>query len=226
MPSWLSLITSFTPRRPRRFRLRRNSVQKGSAGLRGAHLQAQHLTLAVGVHADSHYDRDAHDAPGLTRLHVGRVNPQVGPVALDLAPQEGVDPFVEFAAQAADLALGNAAHAQRLDQVVHGTRGDALHIGFLDDGGERLFGGAPGFQELGEVTALAQLGDLQLDAAGTGVPGAFAVAVAAVEALGGILLVVGGAAAALDIEFHQALGHELHHLAQDVDVGSLLGKLG
>jgi len=101
-----------------------------------------------------------------------------------------------------------------------------LHIGFLDDGRERLLGGAPGFKELGRVAALTQLGDLQLDAAGTGVPGAFAVAVAAVEALGGILLVVGGAAAALDIEFHQALGHELHHLAQDVDVGSLLGKLG
>jgi len=33
MPSWLSLITSFTPRRPRRFRLRRNSVQNGSASL-------------------------------------------------------------------------------------------------------------------------------------------------------------------------------------------------
>lgn len=31
MPSWLSLMTSFTPRNPRLFRLRRNSVQKGSA---------------------------------------------------------------------------------------------------------------------------------------------------------------------------------------------------
>ena len=31
MPSWLSLMTSFTPRSPRRFRLRRNSVQNGSA---------------------------------------------------------------------------------------------------------------------------------------------------------------------------------------------------
>ena len=31
MPSWLSLMTSFTPRRPRRFRLLRNSVQNGSA---------------------------------------------------------------------------------------------------------------------------------------------------------------------------------------------------
>lgn len=33
MPSWLSLMTSFTPRNPRRLRLRRNSVQNGSASL-------------------------------------------------------------------------------------------------------------------------------------------------------------------------------------------------
>jgi hypothetical protein len=31
MPSWLSLMTSLTPREPRRFRLLRNSVQSGSA---------------------------------------------------------------------------------------------------------------------------------------------------------------------------------------------------
>ena len=31
MPSWPSLMTSLTPRRPRRVRLRRNSVQNGSA---------------------------------------------------------------------------------------------------------------------------------------------------------------------------------------------------
>ncbi|MCY1541487.1 hypothetical protein D9M68_771830 [compost metagenome] len=30
-PSWASEITSFTPRRPRRIRLRRKSVQNGSA---------------------------------------------------------------------------------------------------------------------------------------------------------------------------------------------------
>src|SRR6185436_18184618 len=32
--------------------------------------------------------------------------------------------------------------------------------------------------------------------------------------------------ASLDVELHQPLGHELHHLAQHVDVGSLLGELG
>src|SRR6185436_18224512 len=42
----------------------------------------------------------------------------------------------------------------------------------------------------------------------------------------GVLLVVAGAAARFDIELHQALGHELNHLAQHIDVGSLLGKLG
>ena len=31
IPSWLSLMTSLTPRRPLRFRLLRNSVQNGSA---------------------------------------------------------------------------------------------------------------------------------------------------------------------------------------------------
>jgi len=33
MPSWLSLTTSFTPRKPRRLRLRRNSVRNGSGSL-------------------------------------------------------------------------------------------------------------------------------------------------------------------------------------------------
>jgi len=143
----------------------------------------------------------------------------------DLAVQERAHALVEFAAQPADLALGHAAHAQGLDQIVHRARGDALHIGLLDHGGERLLGGAPRLQELGEVAALAQLGDLQLDAARARVPRALAVAVAAVDSLG-TLLVVAGAAARFDIELHQALGHELNHLAQHVDVGSLLGKLG
>src|SRR5205814_10206006 len=187
-------------------------------GFAGADLQAQHFALTFGVHAYSDYYGHAHDAPGLARLHVRGVDPQVRPVALDLAVQERANTLVEFAAQAADLALGDAAHPQRLDQVVHRARGDAVHVGFLDHGGERLLGRAPRLQELGEVAALAQLGDLQLDAAGTRVPRALAVAVAAVDPLGA-LLVIAGAATPFDIELHEALGHELHHLAQHVDVG-------
>jgi hypothetical protein len=36
---------------------------------------------------------------------------------------------------------------QGLDQVVHRAGGDALHVGLLDDGRERLLGGAPRLQE-------------------------------------------------------------------------------
>ncbi len=50
-----------------------------------------------------------------------------------------------------------------------------------------------------------------------------AVAVAAVQPLGALLVVV-SAAAPFNIDLHQALDHELHHLAQLVDAGSLLGE--
>ena len=50
-------------------------------------------------------------------------------------------------------------------------------------------------------------------------------AVAAVDVFDRFL-VVAGAAASVYIKLHQALGSELHHLAQYVDAGSLLGELG
>ena len=44
-PSWASEMTSFTPRSPRRVRLRRKSVQNGSAS-EAPHLQAKHFTAS------------------------------------------------------------------------------------------------------------------------------------------------------------------------------------
>ena len=41
-----------------------------------------------------------------------------------------------------------------------------------------------------------------------------------------VLLIVAGAATPLDIHVHETLGHELHHLAQHIDIGALLSKLG
>ena len=67
-------------------------------GFRCANLQAEHLSLALGVHADRHYHRDAHDAPCLACLDVGGIDPQVRPVALDLAAEERAHAFVELAA--------------------------------------------------------------------------------------------------------------------------------
>jgi hypothetical protein len=76
-----------------------------------------------------------------------------------------------------------------------------------------------------EVAALPQPGDLRPDRPGARIAAAVTAAAATVHPLG-VLLVIAGAAARFDIELHQALGYELHHLAQNVNIGSLVGKLG
>jgi hypothetical protein len=75
--------------------------------------------------------RHRDDAAGLAHLHVGGVDPQIRPIPLDRPIEEGLDPLVDLLAQPVDLALGDAAHAERLDQVVDRAGGDALDIGFL-----------------------------------------------------------------------------------------------
>lgn len=80
MPSWLSETTSLMRRRPRLASLRRNAVQKG-LGLGGADIYAQHLApAAVDADGDDHRDRD--EPAGLTHLYIGRVDPEIGQVAL------------------------------------------------------------------------------------------------------------------------------------------------
>ncbi len=54
---------------------------------------------------------------------------QARPVGFDLAAQEVLDTLVELTAQAGDQALGDPAHPQRLDQVVHRAGGDAMDAG-------------------------------------------------------------------------------------------------
>jgi hypothetical protein len=93
---------------------------------------------------------DADDPSGLAGLDVGRVDPQVRPVALDRPVQERAHALVELAAQPRHLALGHAAHAERLDQLVHRAGRDALHVGFLDDGGQRLLGVRRGSRNSGK----------------------------------------------------------------------------
>jgi hypothetical protein len=55
----------------------------------------------------------------------------------------------------------------------------------LDHSGQGLLGHAPWFKKAGEVTALAELRDPQLDSARTGLPVTIAEAVALVDAFGG-----------------------------------------
>ena len=92
------------------------------------------------------------------RLHVSRIDPQIGPVALDRAAQEGFHLLVNLLTQPADLALGDAGHAHRFDEIVDRAGRDAMHISLLHYRGERLFGQAGRLQEARELLPLRSLG--------------------------------------------------------------------
>ena len=138
---------------------------------------AQHLAPAVGVDADGDDDRDRDDVMVAPGFDIGGVEPDVGPVALDRAAEEGLHPLVYLRAEPRDLALADALHAHGAHQVVDRAGRDALDIGFLDHRGQGLLGQPPGLEEDREVAAAPQLGDAQLDRAGPGLPIPVAVAV-------------------------------------------------
>jgi hypothetical protein len=84
----------------------KNSVQKG-LGLRWSGIHAKHFAAAVAVDADRDDHRNRHDAPALAHLHVGGVDPQIGPVAFDRAAQERFHLLVDL-----DAATAGAITAQ------------------------------------------------------------------------------------------------------------------
>jgi hypothetical protein len=98
-----------------------------------------------------------------------------------------------------------------------------LHIGLLDDRGERLLGHPARLQEAGEVAALPELRNAQLDGARAGLPVARPVAVAVVEAIGAPLAVP-GAGQPCDLKIHQSLCGKRDHVAQQIGVRTLLQK--
>ena len=181
-------------------------------GFRGADLHAENLTPAIGVDADGddHGNRD--DAAAAADLEVGRVD-----------PEKGFYLAVDLFTQPRHLALGDAGHAHRLDQVVDRARRDALDIGLLNDSRQGLLGHAPWLQKAGKVAAPAQLRNAQLDCAGSRLPIPVAVAIALGEALG-TLLAIAGAGRGTDLQFHQPLGGKADHLAQQIGIRGLLQK--
>ena len=95
-------------------------------------------------------DRGRDDAPAGAAFDVGRVEPQVGPIAFERPVEEGLDLAVDLLAQPADLALGDAAHPHRLHQLIDRAGRDALDVGFLDDRGQRLLGHPPRLEKAGK----------------------------------------------------------------------------
>ena len=214
-----------TPRRPRRASLRKNSVQPFALlrglGFRRADIEAEHFAPSVSVDADRDDDGDRNDAAGLAHLHVGGVEPDIGPIAFERPVQEGLHLVVDLAAQPADLALGDAGHAHRSHQIVDRARRDALDVSFLHHGGECLLRHAARLQKAREVAALAEFRDAQLDRTGTRFPHPIAVAVALIDPIG-ITRTMRGAGQVLDLQLHQALRGKADHLAQQIGIGALL----
>ena len=116
-----------------------------------ADANAQNLANAVSIDADGNYYSDGNNAAGLPNLYVRCIDPQVRPVALDGPIQKSADAFLDLAAQSRYLALGNARHAHRLDELVHTPRRNALDVGLLHDRNESLLGGAARLEKSGEI---------------------------------------------------------------------------
>ena len=91
-------------------------------GLAMAGGHAEHFAPAVGVHAHGDDDGGGNDAVVAPDLDVGGVQPDVGLIALDRAGEEGVHALINLAAQARDLALGDAITAHGFDQIINLTR--------------------------------------------------------------------------------------------------------
>jgi hypothetical protein len=81
-------------------------------GLGGADCDAQHLASAIAVDGDGDDHRDRDDATGGANLEVGRIQPEIGPVAFQRPVKERGDLVVDLGAQAAHLALGDAKASQ------------------------------------------------------------------------------------------------------------------
>ena len=107
--------------------------QPERAVLAGAHVHTQDLTLPFGIDPRRHHHADVHDAAALPNLLGQAVQPDVGVgTAVQRPTQETVHHFIQLLADARHLAAGDAVATQGLDQVVHPSGGDSLHVGLLD----------------------------------------------------------------------------------------------
>ena len=125
-------------------------------GLRRTDLEADDLTSAVGVDGHGDYGRHRHDPPAFPLLEIGGVEPEIGPITLQRAFQEGADPLVDLLAELGNLRLRDAREAHRLHQVIDPPSRDTADPGLLDHGDQRLLGHSPRLQKGREVGALGK----------------------------------------------------------------------
>ena len=191
--------------------------EPGGAVLGSDDVEAERLAEAVGVDGDRVDDAGIHRATSLAALDVERVEDEVGVGgAVARSGAEVLDDHVHRLREAGDLALRHALEAELLHELLHPAGGDAGQVGIRDHRHERLLGPpARREQPVGEVAALPQLGDRELDRADAGVPVTLAVAVADIDPLRRALT-VGRAAERVRLRGHQRLRDLLHHRPPEI----------
>lgn len=177
---------------------------------------AEELLVPGGRHADRRDERDARVAPAGPALHVGRVEPHVGVLALDRPGPERLGLLVQPGAQRRHLGAGQRRDAELLgdEPDLAGAHASDVHLAHERDHGH-LDARVALEYALGEVGPLAQLGDPQLEVAEGGRQGPLAVAVPAVDALGRPGA-AGRAAGLLRLGVHQGVDHGLDHLPAEL----------
>jgi hypothetical protein len=136
-------------------------------GFRRADVHAEHLAPAVAVDSNGDDHRNRHNAPALPHFHVGRVDPQVGPVAFERAVRKAVTFSSISSHSRLTWLLEMPVMPMALTRSSTERGGDAVHIGLLHHCSERLLRQPARLQEGREVAAFSELGDAQLHRAGT-----------------------------------------------------------
>ena len=153
--------------------------------------EADDLAPALGRDCHGDYRGDRDDAPAIPDLEVGGVEPEIRPLAIQWAIEEGVDPLVDVLAQLGDLALRDAGEAHCLHQLVDPASRHAADPGLLDHHDQRLLGGLARLEERREVRTLPQLGNAQAQRPEPRIEAAIAVAVAVIEPVAGAFMTAG-----------------------------------
>lgn len=164
--------------------------------------------MSVGVDRHGDYRGDGDDPPALAHLKIGRVEPQVGPVADDRPVEELPDTIVDVLAQLRHRAFGDAGKPHGLHKLVDPAGGDAADPSLLDHRDQGLLRRPARLQEAREVGTLPQLRHPQVQCAEPRLQ--LAVAIAVAPGLAAVAaLVAAGANYALDVVLHQQLQHRL-----------------
>jgi hypothetical protein len=108
------------------------------------------------------HQRLGHHPAAVTDLFDLGVEEQIWVGALQRPGSERVHVLIQRAADAADFALAHA-QAEALDELIDAPGRNAADVTLLNDREQRLLGAPPRLQKRREVTAAAQLGDLQFD---------------------------------------------------------------